>query len=76
MEKNDTPWGAPTDEFMFRKHDIDIQGTQFSQTHMYGYAMFGKDLFVNIHISKINPTPEEQAQMVAMLNSLKKIGTK
>jgi hypothetical protein len=72
MEKNDSSWGELTDEFMFRKNEMPIEGTKFAQTNMYGYAMFGKDLFVNIHLSKMNCSESDKEEMIQILNSLKK----
>jgi hypothetical protein len=70
MEKHDSTWGAPTDDFMFRQNDVVIEGTQFSQKHMYGYAMADKDLFVNIHLSKTGCSPSDSTEMMDMLKSL------
>jgi len=73
METNDKSWGDMTDDFMFRENVVPIKGTEFTQNHMYGYAMFGNDLFVNVHLSKMNGTPEEIAEIKEILNSLKKV---
>jgi len=70
MEKNDSSWGKPTDEFMFRQNDVIIDGTQFSQKHMYGYAMVDKDLFVNIHLSKTGCSTSDSTEMMDILKSL------
>ena len=72
MEKNDSSWGGPADDFMFRQNDIFIEGTKFSQKHMYGYAMFGKDLFFNVHLSKTLCTPADSTEMVELLKTLVK----
>lgn len=72
MEKNDQTWGEPTDDFMFRENIITIEGTQITQNHMYGYAMFGDDLFVNVHLSKMNCNEKDISEMKEILNSLKK----
>ncbi len=71
MEVNDSSWGAPTDDFMFRQNLIRVEGTGFSQRHMYGYAMADEDLFVNVHISMINPSAQDSTNMINMLKSLK-----
>lgn len=73
MEKNDSSWGEPTDDFMYRKNEVQIQGTNISQTHMYGYGMFGKDLFVNVHLSRMSPSESESEEMLALLKSLRKV---
>ena len=72
METNDKSWGEMTDDFMFRENEINIEGTKFTQKHMYGYAMFGNDLFVNVHLSKMNCTEEDIVEMKEILNSLRK----
>jgi hypothetical protein len=70
MEKNDSSWGKPTDDFMFRQNDVTIDGAQFSQKHMYGYAMVDTDLFVNVHLSKIACSASDSSEMVDILKSL------
>jgi hypothetical protein len=70
MEKNDASWGLPTDDFMFRQNDVVIEGTKFSQKHMYGYAMVDKDLFVNIHLSKTLCSAADSTEMRDILKSL------
>ena len=70
MERNDSSWGKPTDDFMFRQNDVVIDGTQFSQKHMYGYAMVDKDLFVNIHLSKTGCSTSDSTEMMDILKSL------
>ena len=73
-EKNNSSWGEMTDDFMFRQNDIlEIQGMPIKQKNMYAYAMFGKDLFVNIHLSKVNYTPSDSTLMRQILAGLKKI---
>lgn len=72
METNDKSWGEMTDDFMFRENVINIKGSKITQNHMYGYAMFGDDLFVNVHLSKMNCTEEEVSEMKEILNSLRK----
>jgi len=70
MERNDSTWGSPTDDFMFRQNDVVLEGTQFSQKNMYGYAMVDKDLFVNIHLSKTACSNSDSTEMVDILKSL------
>lgn len=72
MEKNDQNWGEPTNDFMFRENIIEIGSTNVTQNHMYGYAMFGDDLFVNVHLSKMNCSADDISEMKEILNSLKK----
>lgn len=74
MEVDDQSWGLASDDFMFRKNKVPLEGTNFVQTHMYGYAMFGNDLFVNIHLSKMNCSENDTKEMEAILNSLVKSG--
>jgi hypothetical protein len=72
-EKNFAKWGEPTDDFMFKQNDIpEFEGQKVNQKNMYAYCMFGKDLFVNIHLSKINCTPQDSIVMRKVLNDLKK----
>ncbi|EJL63849.1 hypothetical protein [Flavobacterium sp. CF136] len=73
MEENDISWGEMTDDFMFRKNEINLQGSKIIQNHMYGYAMFNNDLFVIVHLSKMNCTENELKEMEEILNSLKKV---
>ncbi len=70
MERNDSSWGKPTDDFMFRQNDVVIDGTNFSQKHMYGYAMVDKDLFVNVHLSKTGCSSSDSTEMIDILKSL------
>ncbi|MGZ3926401.1 MAG: hypothetical protein ACXVJG_05535 [Mucilaginibacter sp.] len=70
MERNDSSWGKPTDDFMFRQNNVVIEGSGFSQKHMYGYAMVGKDIFVNVHLSKITCSASDSTEMIDMLKSL------
>lgn len=73
MEENDVSWGEMTDDFMFRKNEINLQGSKIIQNHMYGYAMFNNDLFVIVHLSKMNCNENELKEMEEILNSLKKV---
>lgn len=70
MERNDSAWGKPTDDFMFRQNDMVIAEKSFSQKHKYGYAMLDKDLFVNVHLSKVKCTPADSTEMMDILKSL------
>ena len=70
MEKNDSSWGKPTDDFMFRQNDVALEGTKFSQKHMYAYAMVDKDLFLNIHLSKTGCSSSDSTEMIDILKSL------
>ena len=72
-EVNEQKWGDPSTDFMFRQTDIpEFEGKKVNQKNMFGYAMFGKDLFVNIHLSKINCTATDSMAMRQILESLKK----
>lgn len=70
MEKQDSSWGKSDDDFMFRQNDVVIEGTQFSQKHMYGYCMVDKDIFVNIHLSKTGCSATDSTEMMDILKSL------
>lgn len=72
-ETNTEMWGEPTDDFMFRQNDItEFEGMKISQKHMYGYFMAKNDLFVNIHLSKVNFTSADSTAMRKILSSLTK----
>jgi hypothetical protein len=73
-EENTSSWGQPTDDFMFQQNDItNFNGAKFNQKHMYGYCMVDNDLFVNIHLSKVNCTSADSTTMRQILNSLTKL---
>lgn len=73
-ETNNKAWGEMTDDFMFRQNDImEFQGVKIKQKHMYAYGMFGKDLFVNVHLSKVNFTTEDSIAMRQILAGLRKV---
>ena len=72
-EENASSWGQPSDDFMFQQNDItNFNGVKINQKHMYGYCMAGKDLFVNIHLSKVNCTSTDSTTMRQILGSLTK----
>ncbi|MEN2416010.1 hypothetical protein [Flavobacterium mesophilum] len=72
-EKNNDFWGEPTDDFMFKQNDItEFEGIKTKQKHMYAYGMFGKDLFINVHLSKINYTSQDSITMRTILMNLQK----
>ena len=73
MEENDESWGEITDDFMFRKNEINLPGSKIKQENMYGYAMYGNDLFVNVHLSKMNCSEIDLKEMEDIINSLKKV---
>ena len=73
MEENEQSWGEITDDFMFRKNEINFSGSKIKQMNMYGYAMYGNDLFVNVHLSKMNCSESDLSEMEEIINSLKKI---
>jgi hypothetical protein len=73
-EENTSSWGQPTDDFMFQQNDItNFNGAKISQKHMYAYCMADNDLFVNIHLSKVNCTSADSTAMREILNSLTKL---
>ena len=73
MEENEESWGEITDDFMFRKNEINLEGSKIKQENLYGYAMYGNDLFVNVHLSKMNCSESDLNEMKEIINSLKKI---
>jgi hypothetical protein len=71
-ESNKSQWGDPAKDFMFSHADIkEFNGVQVNQKNMYGYAMFGNDLFVKIHLSKVACTAEDSTVMRKILDGLK-----
>ena len=73
FETNDQKWGDPAADFMFRQMDIkEFKGEMVNQKNMFAYAMFGNNLFVNIHLSKVNCTPADSVEMRQILEALKK----
>lgn len=72
-EKNANFWGKATDPFMFRHMDIpEYEGTVVNQKNIFAYTMFENDLFVNVHLSKINCTAEDSILMRNFLTGLTK----
>jgi len=73
-EENVNSWGQASDDFMFQQNDItNFNGVKVDQKHMYGYCMADKDLFVNIHLSKVNCSSADSTTMRAILDSLTKM---
>jgi hypothetical protein len=73
-EENSSSWGEPSDDFMFQQNDItSFNGIKINQKHMYGYCMIDKDLFVNIHLSKVNCSKEDSTTMRQILSSLTRL---
>ncbi len=72
-ESNVKKWGEITDDFMFSQSDVkEFDGVEINQKNMFGYTMFGNDLFVNIHLSKVECTPEDSTIMRKILDGLRK----
>jgi hypothetical protein len=72
-ESNQQIWGDSKDDFMYSQFDIkEMQGQVVNQKSMYAYTMFGKDIFVNIHLSKILCSKEDSTVMRQILDSVKK----
>lgn len=72
-EQNNQIWGEATDDFMFKQNDIlEVERKKINQKNMYAYCMFDKNLFVNIHLSKINCTSKDSISMRQILDGLKK----
>jgi hypothetical protein len=73
-EENVAAWGGASDDFMFQQNDIkNFNGAKVSQKHMYGYCMVDSDLFVNIHLSKMNCSSADSTKMRQILSSLAKV---
>lgn len=73
IESNQSKWGNISDDFMFSHSDIkEMNGKKLNQKHMYGFAMFGKDLFVNVHLSKVDCSPNDSIAMRQILDGLVK----
>jgi hypothetical protein len=71
FEKNESSWGEPQDDFMFRQADVPtVEGRKINQKHMYAYFMPDKDLFVSVHLSKVNSTPADSVSMRKILLTL------
>jgi hypothetical protein len=71
-ESNKSQWGDPTKDFMYSQADIkEFNGIQVNQKNMFGYAMFGSDLFVKIHLSKVACTAKDSTVMRKILDGLK-----
>lgn len=72
-ETNEDRWGNPTADFMYRQMDIkEFEGQVANQKNMFAYAMFGKDIFVNIHLSKANCTAADSIEMRRIVESVTK----
>ena len=71
-EKNMERWGKPEDDFNFSQKDIELGGPTLKQKNMFAYAMFGQDLFVKVHLSKLPCSAADSTEMRAMLQSLVK----
>jgi hypothetical protein len=73
FESDNRKWGDANGDFMFSESDIkEMQGTMVNQKNMNAYTMFGTDLFVNIHLSKINYTKKDSIAMREVLDGLVK----
>lgn len=73
LESNEETWGDPKGEFMFRQVDIkEFSGQKINQKNMFAYTMFGEDIYVSLHISKVLCTPEDSTIMREILDGLKK----
>ncbi len=72
-EINNFNWGLKTDDFMFRQNDIqEFKGIKIKQKNMYAYCIFDEEVFVKIHLSKINCTANDSIEMRQILKTLKK----
>lgn len=72
-ESGEKTWGDPDTDFMFRQVDIkEVNGHRINQKNMFAYTMFGKDLYVSVHLSKVLCTPADSIAMELILEGLKK----
>lgn len=61
------------DGFAYRDVNIEsFQGQRLHQKHMYAYCTFGDTLYVQVHLSKIDYSPEDSVRMAAMLAGVSK----
>ena len=73
LETMKEEWGDPASDVMYRQAHLEtVQGTALNQKNMYAYAMFGSDLFVAVHLSKVFCTPEDSTAMRAFVESIRK----
>jgi hypothetical protein len=73
LERNEATWGQPEDDFVFRQVDIpEFQGKELPQKNMFAYTMIGKDMFVDVHLSKVLCTPADSLVMRNILGTLRK----
>jgi hypothetical protein len=73
-ESNQSTWSDATGDFMFSQTDIkEFSGTQINQKNMCAYTMFGEDLFVKVHLSKVLCTQEDSIAMRQILDGIKKV---
>ena len=61
------------EDFYFHDSNIEeFNGIKVHQKNIKAYCMYDFDLFVQIHISKLNYTPSDSIQMMEVLNTMKK----
>ncbi|HLP18993.1 MAG TPA: hypothetical protein VK174_01755 [Chitinophagales bacterium] len=71
IETSKKSWDDST--FFYRDYNIEqVEGLSVHQKNMKAYCMYDKDLFVQIHLSKLKYTDSDSADMRSILNSLAK----
>jgi hypothetical protein len=72
LESGETTWDE--NGFSFRDVNIDsFQGQDLRQKNMCAYQMYGDDLFLMVHFSKVLYTPEDSVAMRTMLTSIRTV---
>lgn len=71
IESGKSSWD--NDDFYYQDSNIEeFSGVKVHQKNMKAYCMYDDDLFVQVHLSKINYTPEDSVEMRNILNSIEK----
>jgi hypothetical protein len=71
MESKVKTWH--NEDFYFKDSNIeDFNGIKAHQKNINAYCMYGYDLFVKIHISKLNYSPADSIKMMKILNTIVK----
>lgn len=72
-QSNEQRWGDPDGDFMFSQHDIkEYAGQKINQKNMFAYGMYGSDMYVKVHMSKILCTSADSSLMREVMSTLKK----
>jgi len=71
-ESNNKNWGDPKDTFMYSQVDIkEYSGQKINQKNISAYAMYGEDIYLKVHLSKILCTKQDSIIMMDIFKSLK-----